>query len=240
MWISTTPADLLDTSGGSGLGCSAIASSINLLEHPTTMTIDSPCSHSLQRLQSDGSPSLAAQWDALVEIEGAGSWPPQPARPQPSASASSSTTSESVSRDTLSCSWWQSYHSLALSIASTGRFVDSEDGLHPYRSESDLQARIEGNRTWLAQELERVVVIDTVMRRLNESLALDSPSGSASSCLGFLACLAYLAHLYRWGTVPVVSLAQDERVLEMPEAISRPMKVLGKRYGLKTSGGCKS
>jgi hypothetical protein len=91
----------------------------------------------------------------------------------------------------------------------------------------------------LAEELERVVILDTVMQRLKESLATEDNSVSSSSCLGFLACLAYLAHLYRWGTIPVVSLAQDERMLEMPEAISRPLEVLRERYGLKTSGGCK-
>ena len=90
----------------------------------------------------------------------------------------------------------------------------------------------------MAQQLERVVVVDLVMGRLNEALAIDGNSGSSSSCLGLYACLMYLAHLYRWGILPVVSLAQDERALEMPEAIARPLKVLSERYGLKTSGGC--
>lgn len=212
----------------------------------TTMAASEPNLFSLQPSQDGDFRSLAAQWDALVEIEGGGSWPPQPARLQASSSSFSSSSSgstcaaiDSAECPTSSCSWWQAYHDLALSLAASGRFVDSQDGLHPTRAESELRIRIDLNRQWLAEELERVVILDTVMQRLKESLATEDNSVSSSSCLGFLACLAYLAHLYRWGTIPVVSLAQDERMLEMPEAISRPLIVLRERYGLKTSGGCK-
>lgn len=211
----------------------------------TTMTASEPSLSLLQSPQDGDFRSLAAQWDALVEIEGGGSWPPRPARPEASSSSSSSSfgptcaASDSVGYPTSSCSWWQAYHDLALSLASSGRFVDSRDGLHPSRAESELRIRIDLNRQWLAEELERVVILDTIMQRLKKSLATEDNLVSSSSCLGFLACLAYLAHLYRWGTIPVVSLAQDERMLKMPEAISRPLRVLRERYGLKTSGGCK-
>jgi hypothetical protein len=207
------------------------------------MTASEPSLSLLQSPQDGDFRSLAAQWDALVENEGGGSWPPRPARPQASSSSSPSGSTcaaiDSANCLTSSCSWWQAYHDLALSLAASGRFVDSRDGLHPTRAESELRIRIDLNRQWLAEELERVVILDTVMQRLRESLAPEDNPVSSSSCLGFLACLAYLAHLYRWGTIPVVSLAQDERMLKMPEAISRPLRVLRERYGLKTSGGCK-
>jgi hypothetical protein len=198
--------------------------------------------HSLQSIRTGSSRSLADRFDALVEIEGAGSWPPRLDRPQASSSRSAigsfSTASGSADITTSSCSWWSSYHILALALASSGRFVDSEDGLHPRRCDAELRVRIEENRSWMARELERVVVVDIVMQRLEDSLADQHSLESSSSRLGFLACLTYLAHLYRWGILPVVSVAQDEHTLEMPRAISRPLEVLRDRYGLKTSGGC--
>jgi hypothetical protein len=240
MWISTNSADSIDSTSNTGLGCSNKATLIDLPKL-VMATVGESSAHSLSQEEGRDSGSLAGRLDALMEIEGGGTWPPRLVRPQAgssSGSASSSTVTKSASIDTSSCSWWQSYHDLALSLAASGRFVDSEDGLHPSRSEAYLRAKIDDNRSWMAGELERVVVVDTLMRRLNEALAIEGHSVSSSSCLGLFACLMYLAHLYRWGILPVVSLAQDERTLEMPEAIGRPLTVLSERYGLKTSGGC--
>lgn len=183
--------------------------------------------HDLQTMPAGNMNSLARRLDALMEIEGGGTWPPRILRPQSSSSSSTSIDSP--------CSWWQSYHDLALSLAASGRFVDSKDGLHPIRSESYLRDKIDANRSWMASELDRVVVVDSMMQRLDDALAQHV---SSESTLGCLACLMYLAHLYRWGILPVVSLAQDEKTLEIPPAISRPLKVLNETFGLATSGGC--
>ena len=240
MWISTNSVDSIDSTSNTGLGCPNKATLIDLPKVVMKTTGD-PSTRWLQQERGRDSGSLAVQLDALMDIEGGGTWPPRLIRPQASSSsstlASSSANTQSAINDTSSCSWWQSYHTLALSLAASGRFVDSEDGLHPSRSEAYLRTKIDDDRSWMEQELDRVVVVDTLMRRLNEALEFDGRSNS-SSCLGLFACLMYLAHLYRWGILPVVSLAQDERTLEMPEAIARPLKTLSERYGLKTSGGC--
>lgn len=200
MWTSTNPADMLDSS-------------------TTTAAV---------KASSNATMSLSAHLDVMIAIEGAGAWPPQPARPSGTSSSSSSSCT----------SWWDPYHTLALHAASSGRFVDSRDGLHPHRAEHALRERIDANRRWLADELAQRVppdVDEAVMQHLEDEQQQQS---SSSSCLGLLACLAYLAHLYRWGTLPVVALAQDERELTMPREIERPWGVLRARYGLRTSGGC--
>ena len=241
MWISTNSVDSIDSTSNTGLGCPNKATLIDLPK-VVMKTTGEISTHPLSQERGRDSGSLAMQLDALMEIEGGGTWPPRLVRPQASSSSSTLASSSAITQpainDTSDCSWWQSYHTLALSLAATGRFVDSEDGLHPSRSEAYLRAKIDDNRSWMAEEVNRVVVVDMLMRRLNEALAIDGHSHSSASCLGLFACLMYLAHLYRWGILPVVSLAQDERTLEMPEAIARPLKALSERYGLKTSGGC--
>lgn len=80
-------------------------------------------------------------------------------------------------------------------------------------------------------QLSDMVELDVVMRTL--------PIVETAPRLGFLACLAYLAHLYRWGTLPVVRIAQDEKeVPGMPEEIAGPLRCLNDAMGIKTNGGC--
>ncbi len=172
-------------------------------------------SHSTPSAESFAPDSLSACLSALIDEEGTGSWPPKPARAEHWPSA------------------WRAYHDVAWECPP--RFVDSCDGLHPQRSEEDLRPRIDANRTWLADQLNRRIDVDDAVQLLRQPADGDL----ASARLGFLACLAYLAHLYRWGTLPVVSLAQDELELpDMPSEIRRPMERLHEGYGLGTTGGC--
>lgn len=153
--------------------------------------------------------SLQDHLDALITNEGAGSWPPSPSYVD---------------------SWptqLAPYHSIAL--AAPTRFVDSSD-IHPIRPDDQLAVRISENRQWLARQLAESVDVEAVMRLL--------PSMDVGPRCGFLACLAYLAHLYRWGTLPVVRIAQDEKELPgMPQEIRRPFGWLQEEFGLETNGG---
>lgn len=155
--------------------------------------------------------SLQDHLDALITNEGAGSWPPTPSYVD---------------------SWpkqFAPYHTIAL--LAPPRFVDSSD-LHPSRPDSELATRISDNRQWLTQQLSAVDV-EAVMQLL--------PSMNVAPRCGFLACLAYLAHLYRWGTLPVVRIAQDEKELpDMPLEIRRPFGWLQEEMGLQTNGGSES
>lgn len=155
--------------------------------------------------------SLQDHLDALIAQEGVGTWPPTP---------------------TYVDSWPStllSYHTTAL--LAPPRFVDSS-ALHPVRSDEELRPRIDDNRRWLTEQMAEIDV-DGVMCLL--------PTMDIASRSGFLACLAYLAHLYRWGTLPVVRIAQDEKQLPgMPRAIREPLRCIHDITGLKTNGGSES
>jgi hypothetical protein len=101
------------------------------------------------------------------------------------------------------------------------------------RADDELRSRIDDNRNWMAKELSDKVDLDIVMRTL--------PTVETAPRFGVLACLTYLAHLYRWGTLPVVRIAQDEnQVPGMPEEIEGPLRCLNAAMGIKTNGGCES
>lgn len=106
-------------------------------------------------------------------------------------------------------------------------FVTSE--VRPNYTDVELRARIDDNRRWLADSLASVDVAQ-IMAVL--------PTLSVRARLGFLACTAYLIHLYRWGTLPVVAMAQDEKKISFPAAIGSPFKWLNDFYGIESSGGC--
>ncbi|PWZ02405.1 hypothetical protein BCV70DRAFT_210522 [Testicularia cyperi] len=107
------------------------------------------------------------------------------------------------------------------------RFVTEE--LRPQYNDAELRRRIDDNRAWLADSLASVD-INAVMSTL--------PELDVRARLGFLACTAYLTHLYRWGTLPVVAMAQDEKSLTFPAPIGLPFRWLNDFYGIASSGGC--
>ena len=107
------------------------------------------------------------------------------------------------------------------------RFVTPQ--LRPNYTDKELRTRIDDNRQWLQQSLSDVDV-EQVMAVL--------PELDANARLGFLACMAYLIHLYRWGTLPVVAMAQDEKKLTFPDTIQAPFRWLNDFYGIESSVGC--
>ncbi|CDU22602.1 uncharacterized protein SPSC_01232 [Sporisorium scitamineum] len=107
------------------------------------------------------------------------------------------------------------------------RFVSPS--LRPNYTDAELRQRIDENRLWLEQSLESVDV-QQVMAAL--------PELDVNARLGFLACTAYLIHLYRWGTLPVVAMAQDEKYIAFPATIQAPFRWLNDFYGIESSGGC--
>lgn len=150
---------------------------------------------------------LLASLDSMVRTEGGGTWPPRP---------------------TYRDSWPQCLHLYDhVARQAPPRFVTPE--LRPNYTDTELQARIDNNRSWLAETLSSVDVAQ-VMAVL--------PELSVRARLGFLACMAYLVHLYRWGTLPVVAVAQDEKRLSFPATLHSPFEWLNNFYGIESSGGC--
>ncbi|KAJ1026702.1 hypothetical protein NDA16_002300 [Ustilago loliicola] len=107
------------------------------------------------------------------------------------------------------------------------RFVNPE--LRPNYTDAELRATIDDNRQWLAHALSSVDV-QQVMSTL--------PQLDVNARLGLLACMAYLIHLYRWGTLPVVAMAQDEKKIHFPDTIAAPFLWLNDFYGIESTGGC--
>lgn len=107
------------------------------------------------------------------------------------------------------------------------RFVTPE--LRPNYTDAELRQRIDDNRMWLKDSLASVDV-QQVMDTL--------PQLNVNARLGFTAVTAYLIHLYRWGTLPVVAMAQDEKSIDFPDTINSPFRWLNDFYGIESSGGC--
>ncbi|KAJ7623741.1 hypothetical protein FB45DRAFT_838132 [Roridomyces roridus] len=65
----------------------------------------------------------------------------------------------------------------------------------------------------------------------------------AESCpqgvwLGLFLCLSFLRHSYRWGVSPIVSEAQSEQSLDIPEELELPWRYLQRHFGTASPGGC--
>ncbi|KAH8782992.1 hypothetical protein F5883DRAFT_404454 [Diaporthe sp. PMI_573] len=54
---------------------------------------------------------------------------------------------------------------------------------------------------------------------------------------GFYCCIAVLRHAYRWATIPVVKVAQDESVVEMPFELDIPWPYLQRKFGVDADSG---
>ncbi|KAJ9094741.1 hypothetical protein QFC21_005899 [Naganishia friedmannii] len=154
--------------------------------------------------------TIATHMNNLLAESGGNTWPPTPTPAQAWPAA------------------LQPYHTIAL--LAPPHFVDSS-ALHPQRSDEDLRHRISESRQWLTIQLRAAVDLPSVLATLD---GLDTGTRG-----GFLACLAYLAHLYRWGMIPVVRIAQDETTLPgLPEEVKVPLQVLHDVLGIETTGGC--
>lgn len=42
---------------------------------------------------------------------------------------------------------------------------------------------------------------------------------------------------FRWGTIPIVKIAQQEKIIDFPSELDIPWAYLRQRYGLKSQGG---
>ncbi|ESZ97408.1 hypothetical protein SBOR_2236 [Sclerotinia borealis F-4128] len=54
---------------------------------------------------------------------------------------------------------------------------------------------------------------------------------------GLFACIALSRHSFRWGTIPIVKLAQAERVVDFPGCLDLAWPYLQRRYGVTSPGG---
>eukprot|EP00581_Thalassiosira_minuscula_P016342 CAMPEP_0183711750 /NCGR_PEP_ID=MMETSP0737-20130205/7164_1 /TAXON_ID=385413 /ORGANISM="Thalassiosira miniscula, Strain CCMP1093" /LENGTH=697 /DNA_ID=CAMNT_0025940317 /DNA_START=258 /DNA_END=2351 /DNA_ORIENTATION=+ len=87
-------------------------------------------------------------------------------------------------------------------------------------------------RRWMREFLDEHVNLEEVMA----ALALDSPNPIGSNTrLGLVGCFTMLSLAYRWGAIPVVTAATNEKTLadvDFPPAIRMPYVALCDYYGI--------
>ncbi|KAJ7065407.1 hypothetical protein C8F01DRAFT_1351106 [Mycena amicta] len=73
--------------------------------------------------------------------------------------------------------------------------------------------------------------------------ALDRAESDPECCsqaawLGIWLCTSMLRHSYRWGVSPIVSEAQNEETLDLPEELNLPWRYMQRHFGTTSPGGC--
>ncbi|KAF7309422.1 hypothetical protein MIND_00313000 [Mycena indigotica] len=86
-------------------------------------------------------------------------------------------------------------------------------------------------------------LLDERINMRNVQSALDRAASDPQSCsqgawLGIWLCISMLRHAYRWGVSPIVSEAQNEETLDLPEQLNVPWRCLQKHFGTTSPGGC--
>ncbi|XP_013416789.1 uncharacterized protein LOC106178226 [Lingula anatina] len=86
-------------------------------------------------------------------------------------------------------------------------------------------------REWMTEKLDRVDLfkVDVAITSLIDRECIPVLAG-------YLACLSYLAHAYRWGTVPTTSLERERITLEFPDCLWDPFKKVNDYFGLPYRG----
>lgn len=85
---------------------------------------------------------------------------------------------------------------------------------------------VEVNRRWIAARLPDTEEALSAMRTLDQK-----------QLLGMSACVASLSHMFRWGTVPTLSAAQEDTVSHLPNMLLVAMLYLNTRLGIRSTGG---
>ncbi|KAL4960137.1 uncharacterized protein BDV14DRAFT_211828 [Aspergillus stella-maris] len=152
----------------------------------------------------------------LVETDGAGTWPP---------------------RATHGYTWpeaLQLYHEIYLAAA-------------PYLSTEDVSTDDEINRSRVQSFRDRIRLVlkekidlhavQTILASTETNNHTDEGGFDAAAYNGFACCISNLRHAYRWGLIPVVRVAQDEKIIDFPDELVLPWGYISRRFGTTSQGG---
>ncbi|KAL2821408.1 hypothetical protein BDW59DRAFT_150064 [Aspergillus cavernicola] len=150
----------------------------------------------------------------LVQTDGAGNWPP---------CATHGDTWPAALRP---------YHAIYLEAAP---FLATEDVILDDRVSSQ---RVDSFRERLRDSLQSRVDLPSVKDILS---AAENENATAelsfASYNGFSACMATLRHAFRWGVIPVVRVAQEQKIISFPAELDLPWEFICRRYGVTSHGG---
>ncbi|KAJ5101980.1 hypothetical protein NUU61_004202 [Penicillium alfredii] len=149
----------------------------------------------------------------MINLEGAGNWPPN---------ASHRNSWPTVLRP---------YHDIFLELAPLLPSVNACADV------TINQIRREEYRMRLQKLLQDRVDLAAIESLLLSSKANGNPPLSRDACNGFFACIGYLRHGFRWATVPIVKVAQEEKIIDFPPELNIPWDFLRRKYGVKSPGG---
>ncbi|KAF9067291.1 hypothetical protein BDP27DRAFT_1328994 [Rhodocollybia butyracea] len=99
---------------------------------------------------------------------------------------------------------------------------------------------IDKSRSLFAAVLDEEVDLPDVCETLEACSQSDSDLMPISGWLGFYSCIASLRHGYRWGILPVVREAQNEKSLQFPHELDIPWPYIQRRLGITSPGGSMS
>ncbi|KAJ7573942.1 hypothetical protein C8J56DRAFT_717299, partial [Mycena floridula] len=150
--------------------------------------------------------------EALIEVGGAGMWPPV---------ASGHLTWPVALRP-----YHQAYQEISTNLPVLASSLDDDEN----------RQRIHDMRSKIQHFLRDYLDTSEVQQAL-EALFSESTREVQAVWMGFCACIAHLRHAYRWGISPVVRVAQTEAVVSFPEALELPWSFIQRRFGLTSPGG---
>ncbi|KAJ6110140.1 hypothetical protein N7486_002375 [Penicillium sp. IBT 16267x] len=151
----------------------------------------------------------------LVEFDGAGSWPPEASHGKAWPTA------------------LRPYHDIYLKLAPSLSIENV-----PLDKEIHYRRRLE-YRVQMRNLLRENIDMSAVENILSASEAGDNSVFSAKAYNGFYACIAVSRHAFRWGTIPVVKVAQEEKLIDFPPELELPWRFIQRRYNIKSQGGNK-
>ncbi|KAL4956385.1 hypothetical protein BDW69DRAFT_203246 [Aspergillus filifer] len=164
---------------------------------------------------SNTNPTLLALRN-LIETDGAGTWPP---------------------RATHGHTWpaaLQPYHEIYLASA-------------PFLSTEDVSIDNEINKSRVASFRDRIIVslreninsdaVQSILLSTETTNHTDEENFDPAAYNGFASCISNLRHAYRWGVIPVVRVAQEEKIIDFPDELVLPWEYISRRYGTTSQGG---
>jgi hypothetical protein len=148
----------------------------------------------------------------LVEADGAGSWPPKANHGD-----------------------WPSellpYHGIYMEMIP---FLSS--GSPSLDDDVNIERR-DRFRSLLSKKLNERVDMARVHELLSSIEAGNWSGCSREAYNGFYCCIGVLRHSYRWAVIPLVKVAQEEKIIDFPSQIDIPWAYLQRNFGVESDSG---
>ncbi|KAB8233706.1 uncharacterized protein BDW43DRAFT_311049 [Aspergillus alliaceus] len=183
-------------------------------QHPKRLRVDASAwqIQCLRLMKEQGRYGIASLLSDLIDNDGAGAWPPK---------TNYETWPESLQP------YKEIYHELAPSLPSAQPSLEddvNQEKRNRYRSRM---------RKLLTERIDIVGV---------EKLLIAAEAGNwdvfpRDTYNAFYCCIAVCRHAYRWATIPVVKVAQTEKIVEFPPELEVPWPYLQRAFGVEADSG---